>query len=323
MKYFLGVDGGGSKTEAAILDENCNVLGAGRAGPGNYEVASMAAVKENWLAAIEKAKSSLGKVKFEKACFGLGGADFPEDFEILHKELDSLRIAPEVILENDTTIALRAGVKEDWGILIIMGSGSNGLGKKKDGTAYRFYGEGFEYGDWGGSFLATQDMLFHAFRSHDGRGEKTILEDMALGFFRVNNFDEMAKKLYYHPEERAKVLNFAPLLFKAIEKQDAVAVKLGEKIVNETVKSIYALMKKLDLLEEATPIVLCGSLYKGAPWLPEYISAKTHMFAPLAKVDLLKSLPVMGAALIAWETNGNSLSEDKWQELSKYKINHR
>lgn len=59
-----------------------------------------------------------------------------------------------------------------------------------------------------------------------------------------------------------------------------IAIKIGEKIVEETVRDIYALMKKLDLIKEDTPIVLGGSLYKGAPWLTEYISAKTHIFAP-------------------------------------------
>ena len=321
MKYFLGVDGGGSKTHAAILDENCKVLGTGRSGPGNYEVSSMEEVKKNWLSAIEQAGSSLGNIKFEKACFGLGGADFPEDFEMLRKELDSLKIAPDVILENDTAIALRAGVKDNWGILIIMGSGTNGLGKKKDGSSYRFYGEGYEYGDWGGSFSASQDMLFHAFRSYDGRGEKTILEDMVLEFFGIKTYDELAKKLYYHPDERSNVLNFAPLLFKAIEKEDTVSIKLGEKIVNETVKDIYALMKKLDLMKDTTPVVLGGSFYKGVPWLTEYISAKTHMFAPLARVSLLEAPPVFGAALIAWEAFGYSVSEDKWEELSNFNIN--
>ncbi len=323
MKYFLGIDGGGSKTEALILDENCKVLGTGRSGPGNYEVSSMEEVKKNWMSAIKQAGLSLGNIKFERACFGLGGADFPEDFEMLRKELDSLKIAPDIILENDTTIALRAGAKDNWGILIVMGSGTNGLGKKKDGSYYRFYGEGYEYGDWGGSFSATQDMLNCAFRSYDGRGEKTILEDMALEFFGVENYDELAKKLYYHPDERSNVLNFAPLLFKAIEKEDTVAIKLGEKIVDETVRDIYALMKKLDLMKEATPVVLSGSFFKGVPWLPEYISAKTHMFSPLAEIYLLKSLPVTGAALIAWEASGYSVSEDKWEELSNFKIKYK
>lgn len=318
MKYFLGVDGGASKTEAAILDENAEVIGIGRSGVGNYEVSSIEVVKKNWLSAIEKAKASAGNKEFEKACFGLGGADFPEDFEMLKKELDSLNIASEVILENDAVIALRAGSKDYWGIIIIMGTGTNGYGEKKDGTSFRFYGEGYEFGDWGGSYSVTQDMLYYAFRSYDGRGEKTILENIVLEFFEEKTYDELAKKLYHNPEEGLKALNLAPLLFRAIEEEDRIAIKIGEKIVGETVRDIYALMKKLDLMKEDTPIVLGGSLYKGAPWLTEYISAKTHIFAPKANVSLLKVPPALGASIIAWEASGYSLSEDKWEELSNF-----
>lgn len=318
MKYFLGVDGGASKTEAIILDENAKVIGMGRSGVGNYEVSNIEVVKKNWLSAIEKAKASAGNIEFEKACFGLGGADFPEDFEMLKKELDSLNISSEVIMENDVAIALRAGSKDYWGIIIIMGTGTNGYGKKKDGTSFRFYGEGYEFGDWGGGYGVTQDMLYHAFRSYDGRGEKTILENMVLEFFEEKTHDELAKKLYYNPEEGLKALNLAPLLFRAIEEEDRIAIKIGEKIVEETVRDIYALMKKLDLIKEDTPIVLGGSLYKGAPGLLN-IYLQRLIFLPLkAKVSLLKVPPALGASIIAWEASGYSLSEDKWEELSNF-----
>jgi len=323
MKYFLGVDGGASKTEAVILDENAKVVGLGRSGAGNYEVSGIEVVKKNWLSAIEKAKSSAGDIEFEKACFGLGGADFHEDFEMLKKELDFLNIASEVIVENDAAIALRAGSKDYWGIIIIMGTGANGYGKKKDGTSFRFYGEGYEFGDWGGGFSVTQDMLHYAFRSYDRRGENTILENMVLEFFGEKTYNELAKKLYYSHEERLKALNLAPLLFKAIEEEDRIAIKIGEKIVEETVRGIYALMKKLDLIKEDTPIILGGSLYKGAPWLTEYISAKTHIFAPKAKISLLKVPPALGASIIAWEASGHLLSEDKWEELSNLTLDYK
>ncbi|MCJ7472546.1 MAG: kinase [Actinobacteria bacterium] len=316
MKYFLGIDSGASKTEAIIIDENAKVMGMGRSGVGNFEFSSMEVVKNNWLSAIEKARSTVGNIEFEKACFGLGGADFPEDFEMLKEELESLNIASGgVLLENDTAIALRAGSKDYWGIIIIMGSGTNGYGKKRDGTSYRFYGEGYEFGDWGGGSSVARDILYHAFRSYDGRGEKTILESTVLEFFEEKTYDELANKLYYKPEARLNILDLAPLLFRAIEDGDKVATEIGERIAEETVRDIYALMKRLDFTEEDIPVVLGGSLYKGALWLPEYISAKTHIFEPRANVSLLKVPPALGASIIAWEASGYSLSEDKWEEL--------
>lgn len=318
MKYYLGIDAGGSKTEAIILDEKGEIVGFGRSGPGNYEVSGIESAKRNWLLAIEEAKRNLKDIYFEKACFGLAGADFPEDFDMLKKEVESLNIAKEVCLENDTAIALRAGTRDYWGVIVVMGAGTNGYGRRKDGKWYRFYGEGYAFGDWGGASSVVQEMLHCAFRSYDGRGEKTILERMVLEFFSVNNFDELAKKLYYHHEEWHKALNLAPYLFKAIEEGDVVAKRIGERIVEETVKSVYALMKKLDLMKEETPVILAGSLYKGASWLKEYISAKIHIFADKAKVEILKVPPVVGAGIIAWEMDNNFLSSDRWENFLNF-----
>ncbi|MGB9856813.1 MAG: N-acetylglucosamine kinase [Dictyoglomaceae bacterium] len=321
MKYYLGIDAGGSKTEAVILNEEGKIIGFGRSGPGNYEIAGINSAKENWLLAIERAKRNLKDIKFEKACFGLAGADFPEDFEMLKKEIENLSIAKDFCIENDTAIALRAGTKDYWGIIIVMGAGTNGYGRRKDGKSFRFYGEGYIFGDWGGASSVAQEMLHYAFRSYDGRGEKTILEKIVLEFFSVNNFDELAKKLYYYHEERYKALNLAPYLFKAIEEGDLVAKKIGERIVDETVKGVYALMKKLELMKEETPVILAGSLYKGAPWLKEYISAKIHIFADKAKVEILKIPPALGAGIIAWEMDGNILSSEKWEEFLNFNYN--
>ncbi|PMQ01734.1 MAG: kinase [Dictyoglomus sp. NZ13-RE01] len=321
MKYYLGVDAGGSKTDAIILDEDGNIIGLGRAGAGNYEVVGVEGAKKNWLLAIERAKGDLRITSFEKACFGLAGADFPEDFEMLEKEIKSLNIAKEFCIENDATIALRAGSKDFWGIIIIMGSGTNGYGRRRDGRSFRFYGEGYAFGDWGGASSVVQEMLHCAFRSYDGRGDKTILEDMALEFFGAKNFDELAKRLYYHHEEWRKALEFAPYLFKAIENGDKVAIGIGEKIVDETVRAIYALMSKLELFKEETPIVLGGSLFKGADWLKEYISAKVHIFSPKSIVSVLKAPPVLGAGILAWEMDGKIITWEKWNKLQDYDFN--
>lgn len=323
MRYYLGIDAGGSKTEAIILSEEGEIVGFGRSGPGNYEVSGIESAKKNWLLAIEEAKGDLKIKNFEKACFGLAGADFPEDFDMLKKEVESLNITREVRIENDTAIALRAGTKDYWGVIIVMGAGTNGYGRRKDGKSFRFYGEGYIFGDWGGASSVVQEMLHFAFRSYDGRGEKTILERMVLEFFSVNDFDELAKKLYYNREEWHRALNLAPYLFKAIEEGDLIAKKIGERIVDETVKSVNALMKKLDLMKEETPVILAGSLYKGAEWLKEYISAKIHIFAPKAKVEILKIPPVVGAGIIAWEMDGNFLSSNKWERFLNFNYNSR
>ncbi len=315
MKYFLGVDAGGTKTEAVILNKEGRIVGIGRSGPGNYEGIGMEEAKRNWILAIEKAKGEKRDIEFEFACFGLAGADFPEDFMMLEREIERLGIAKEFIVENDAPIALRAGNKEFWGVIIVMGTGNNGYGRAKDGRWYRYFGEGYIFGDWGGASSIVQEILFHAFRSYDGRGEKTLLEEMVLNFFNEKDYVDLAKRLYYNPSEYYKALGLAPLLFEAVRMGDKVAIKIVERIVNETVISAYNLMKKLNLLKEETPVVLAGSIFKGAEWLPEYIQGKLRIYAEKCKVIPLKIPPAVGAALIAYEKGGCVLTDEIWNYL--------
>lgn len=128
----------------------------------------------------------------------------------------------------------------------------------------------------------------------------------------------LQKSCITNPEEGLKALNLAPLLFRTIEEEDMIAIKIGEKIVEETVRDIYALMKKLDLIKEDTPIVLGGSLYKGAPGLLNIYLQRLIFLSLKAKVSLLKVPPALGASIIAWEASSYSLSEDKWEELSNF-----
>ncbi len=321
MKYFLGIDAGGTKTEAIILNQYGEVVGIGRSGPGNYEGIGLEEAKRNWLLAINRARKNLGDIVFEHACFGLAGADFPEDFLMLEKEVKSLNVAKEFLVENDAPIALRAGSKEFWGVIIVMGTGNNGYGRAKDGRWYRYFGEGYIFGDWGGASSVVQDILFHAFRSYDGRGDKTILEEKVLKFFGVKDYVELAKKLYYDPSEYGKALGLAPILFEALREGDNVARNIVEKIVNETVISAYNLMTKLDLLKDEPPLVLAGSLYKGVEWLPEYIQSKMRMYVERCKVVLLKIPPAVGAALIAYENGGYRVTEDMWNYLWDFNYN--
>ena len=55
-RYYLGVDGGATKTEALITDVNERVLGRGTAGPGNHQTAGIATAKRNILATIQQAR---------------------------------------------------------------------------------------------------------------------------------------------------------------------------------------------------------------------------------------------------------------------------
>jgi len=126
----LGVDGGGSKTHAAICDENGTLIGAGTAGPSNWETVGLRGAADSIGDAIERAMvgADLPRSELEAAVFGLAGVDWPSDVPRLEGAFEALRLSISPTIMNDSFIALRAGVRAPWGVVVIAGWVSSEVG---------------------------------------------------------------------------------------------------------------------------------------------------------------------------------------------------
>src|SRR5689334_6808469 len=122
MDIYLGVDGGGSKTFALAADEAGRVIGFGQGSGANHQGRGIDAALDEIGAACRQA---LGRHTATFASFCLAGADLSPDFAMLRPALQSLGVAAEFDLRNDTWAAMRAGSSHPWGIVVICGSGIN------------------------------------------------------------------------------------------------------------------------------------------------------------------------------------------------------
>ena len=112
-RRVLAVDGGNTKTVAIVADERARVLGTGRGGCADIygapsPDAALGAIEGAVAVALAQAGVEAGAL--DAAAFGLAGADWPEDFALLERELRTrlgLRATPLVV--NDALGALRAG----------------------------------------------------------------------------------------------------------------------------------------------------------------------------------------------------------------------
>lgn len=301
--YLIGIDAGASKTHCLVADEKGKVLGFGSGGTGNYEVFGLESAMKEIDKAISEAFNMTGIEKADIGCFCLAGADFPEDFEMLEESISKLQRVNKVIVKNDTLAALKAGIiDEPYGIAVIMGTGTNAVGIGKSGEEARLFGEGYLFGDWGGSGDISREMLHRVFRAYDGRGEETILTEKVLEFFQETDFVSLAKKLYYGKIDRSKILLLTPILFECAYQGDRVSVDIVKMIAKETALSAYAIMKRLSLVKEKVKVVLGGSIFKAkGPLLTDFIRAELHSFNPMAEIVLPKYEPVVGALLLSFD----------------------
>src|SRR5919202_795863 len=121
-EYVLGVDAGNTKTIALVARPDGVIVGWGRSGCGDIYGAESAeaaldAVSEAVTAALSQAGIDRGEL--DAATFSMAGADWPEDFEFLTRELEQRRLRKKVIVLNDALGALRAGTEAGVGVVVV------------------------------------------------------------------------------------------------------------------------------------------------------------------------------------------------------------
>lgn len=302
-KYFLGVDTGATKSHALIVDENATPLGFGSGGAGNWEVVGWDGVETTLnkilLDACQQAKITPSQIS--GAGFGLAGFDWEEDraphLEIIRK----IGISSPINLVNDAFIGLPAGTDAGWGVVVSAGTSCNCYGRNQKGKIGRVTGAYFlgEYAGAGELVGRAKQVVAHAWTR---RGASTKLTEAFLNITGAENPEDLLAGLMrgkYHIGADS-----APLVFQIAEEGDAVAQELIHWAGYELGELAKAVIRQLNIADEAVDIVLAGSFYKGSPIIQEKMAENIRTLAPKANLIRLKTSPVVGATLLGMEAGG-------------------
>ena len=110
MRIVVGVDGGGTKTAAAVVGDDLGVIGSGVAGPSNYRSvgveASGANIAEAITSALTAARATLDSL--DAICLCLAGFDTELDLPVPQRAIALLGFQGPTIFENDVVGAWAA-----------------------------------------------------------------------------------------------------------------------------------------------------------------------------------------------------------------------
>ena len=151
MNLVLGVDGGGSKTHAVVADDEGNFRGFATNGPSNWETVGLRGAADSLRDATVKALAPTGKGvrDLKAAAFGLAGVDWESDFPRVNGVIDQLELGCDHVLVNDSMVALRAGTRDQHGVVLVAGTGAVAAGVNRAGETFRTLGQGMMLGDVG------------------------------------------------------------------------------------------------------------------------------------------------------------------------------
>ncbi len=307
----LAVDGGNSKTDAALLDAGGHLLGRSR-GPGsNHQLlgldGALDALAETVRAAAADAGLDPGAGPLAAVgSFCLAGLDLPVDDERLGPAVAGRRWAGEVRLANDTLAVCRAGLRGTWGVGVVCGAGVNCAGIGPDGTVVRFPSLGELSGDFtpGGAWLGVR-ALGLALRAGDGRGPDTALAAAVPTHFAMARADDVLLAVYAGDLPYHRLFELAEVLLDAAADGDAPAAGAADQLADEVVAMTTAAIRRLDAADRPVEVVLGGGIFATRhAGFTERVSAGIAACAPRAVLRRLEGPPLLGAALLGLDALG-------------------
>lgn len=256
--YVAGIDGGGSKTECAIIDQDARCVAVGRGGPSNIFYADCLKVNESLDTAISSAIENAGG-QTEVALVGCThrAARNPEV-----RARISARLGGDVRLYSEGEAALgSAGLFERFGIALIAGTGSSAFGFSSDGKRHLAGGWGMLLGDEGGAYDIALSGLRSAARMMDGRSPQTAILDRACEHFCISpDFESFVQ--FSKDVTRDKIASFAPKVTSAAREGDAVAEMIVTTAIENLADCVFALARKLFSPDDEFPVALHGGVMK-------------------------------------------------------------
>ena len=311
VPLVLAVDGGGVKTDLALLDSSGRLLSFVRGGgsqPHYLGVEGCVDVVERLLARAfaDAGLGSLERPFASTAQLLLAGADVPEELAALADGFERLAWSDRLVIGNDTEALLRAGTDRGWGVAVVCGTGINCLGVAPGGREARFLSFGPVSGDWGGGTDAGLAALAAAVRAVDGRGPRTTLEGAVSAHFGMSDPLEVAQAFHLGRLPMARIGELAPVVL-GLCGDDDVAARIVQRQADEVVAFARAAIRRLELTDADPDVVLGGRILKALSALPtvmEAIASGVHQAAPRARVLVTPSDPIVGAALLGMDALG-------------------
>jgi N-acetylglucosamine kinase-like BadF-type ATPase len=320
LAYYLGIDGGGTKTYALLTDERGNVLGKGVSGNGNHQIdRSLAAQSIREAAEGALSEAGLTKSQLSHAYFGLAGADREADYRILHPLIQDIGFTRNYTINCDTMIGLRAGTNRPYGVALICGTGTNAAGRNPAGMHVQVGGFDYMYGDFGGGGSLNIEVFRSVIRAWDGREQPTKLTPLLLGFLGYDSVGDMFDDFQDHGKHVP--VHAAKLLFEAAAKDDAVALEILSRQGIELGKSAVAVIRRLGMQNDTFDVVLAGSLLTRGDrgWIRGKIEQAVAGTAPNATIVTLSTEPVVGAVWSAMEADGIPVSREAYEQMRTFR----
>jgi N-acetylglucosamine kinase-like BadF-type ATPase len=223
MPFFLGIDGGGTKTRCVVGDETSE-LGAATSSSSKVQRVGEACARDALAGAVHEAcvHAGISPRQIVRSCGGITGAARPEIAGVM-RDLMCTIVGGRVEIVGDIEIAFEDAFGSSPGVILIAGTGSIAFGRNKKGETARASGWGYPISDEGSGQWIGAEAVREALRARD-RGERAGLLNDLIEKLGASNFEDFIVRLNENPP-----VDFAtlfPTVLAASDKGDSVASEI-------------------------------------------------------------------------------------------------
>ncbi|HHU84973.1 MAG TPA: hypothetical protein GXZ23_07395 [Clostridiales bacterium] len=298
MAYFLGIDGGGTKTTAIICDEKYNKISSFTGESINFNSVGMDVARKNLKYVIDGVLADKN-ITLNAVFIGMSAISNRADKKLTQELCDGIINCPDITMDSDVFIALEAMNCNGSAAMVISGTGSMACGRLPDGSIIHTGGWGYLLGDEGSGYAMALDAIKAAICSHEGSGQKTALTQAVLDYYKITDMQDIIDIFYNPPLPRSEIAKFAPIFLEQVKSGDDVAINILKYHAKKLADTVTALLNQMP---KGTPLGLWGGIMQNSIEFREEFTSHIKNKFPKTQIGLLEHPPEYGAVFAAIKT---------------------
>lgn len=297
--YFLGIDGGGTKTECVLADGEGRVIARAQAGPSNPLRTGYARA---WFALGEAGDRVLAKAKIHAGhvravCAGLGGAGRHGVVRRVGTFLEGSYPNATIRVTTDLEVALEAAFDSGEGIILLAGTGSAAFGRDALGRAARAGGLGPWVSDDGGAFDIGRRAVRAVTLAQEHRGPVTALSERLFQVHQCSHWDALADQISKNPDDVFP--KTFPLVAELADNGDTVSREIMTRAAVSLADLAAVVADELGWRERDFLLARMGGVHGRSQFLDAAVEAELERRVPHACVVRAETFPAEAAVRMA------------------------
>ncbi len=261
---IIAIDGGGTKTRG-IIRRHGEVVARTIHGTTRIGAVGVGESSERLLNVVSDLceLSSIDSAELDAVIIGLAGVWLDEEKRRSAQLIKTLARTQNILLNDllvtsDAELALEGAFGDENGIILIVGTGSIGLGKIGKDKLIRCGGWGIELDDEGSGAWIGREGLTAIVRSIDGRGKKTKLTEQFAELNPMIDLKQPRTIVKAYAERSFEYHMLSPIVMKCAEEGDEVCVNIIKESSKHLIELLLTLAKSFK--EKQIKVALMGGI---------------------------------------------------------------